>query len=406
MCGTALKSALAAAALVLSSQFALGEIRQPDGFYVMQALHQANVPDDVLSSPKLAGVHLRDQWQLLEPTPEEYSFTWLDGQIARAKTLGKQVTMGVYAGTSSPAWLNVPLFNGVPIPWDPAVTAAHDQMVAELGAHYRDETAISAVHISAPATNNSLEMYFPDGLTNVPGYSDANIIASWDAAIDAYSMAFPNNALVLDVAMVPDVSGAITDAVTSYARQVLGERANFIHCSLKATTNPTAPHQQTIVNLHQDGARIGFEMVSPSTDVARFGGPFTDALTIGSAAGAAWYQIYQADVPSIPDNFFGVPGDFNGNGIVDTADYTVWRDTLGRTGAGLKADGNGNGMIDAGDYGVWQSNFGHTAGSGAGASANPAVPEPATFVLLISAVTGSCIRRHRIVMQVRVLVNA
>ena len=28
----------------------------------------------------------------------------------------------------------------------------------------------------------------------------------------------------------------------------------------------------------------------------------------------------------------GVDGDYNGNGVVDAADYTVWRDSLGQTG--------------------------------------------------------------------------
>ena len=58
-------------------------------------------------------------------------------------------------------------------------------------------------------------------------------------------------------------------------------------------------------------------------------------------------------------------GDYNQNGVVDAADYTVWRDTLGQVGAGLAADGNGSGSIDAGDYDIWQANFAHTVGGGA-----------------------------------------
>ncbi|HEY4234482.1 MAG TPA: hypothetical protein VGM76_13700, partial [Lacipirellulaceae bacterium] len=58
-------------------------------------------------------------------------------------------------------------------------------------------------------------------------------------------------------------------------------------------------------------------------------------------------------------------GDFNHDGTVDAADYTVWRDSLGST-FNLAADGNGNGMIDAGDYGVWTGHFG-TVLPGAGA---------------------------------------
>ena len=86
-----------------------------------------------------------------------------------------------------------------------------------------------------------------------------------------------------------------------------------------------------------------------------------------------------------------VPGDYNHNGIVDAADYTIWRDTLGQTGMGLSADGNGNGSIDSGDYDLWKANFGNHSGSGAGA--NAAVPEPSTLVLLMFATAGWCLWR-------------
>lgn len=79
----------------------------------------------------------------------------------------------------------------------------------------------------------------------------------------------------------------------------------------------------------------------------------------------------------------GTPGDYNDNGIIDTADYTVWRDTLGQTGASLAADGNGNGQVDNGDYLIWRDNYGSSA-SASTASAS-AIPEPATMSLLLFA---------------------
>ena len=124
------------------------------------------------------------------------------------------------------------------------------------------------------------------------------------------------------------------------------------------------------------------------------------AINLPSLAGLVWNtsQLYTTGVLSVVSP--GLPGDYNNNGVVDAADYTVWRDTLGQTGGGLAADGNNNGSIDDGDYTVWKTNFGHHApgaGSSANASANAAVPEPATIVLLIFAVAGRYLRRGRAV---------
>ncbi|HEY4234018.1 MAG TPA: choice-of-anchor Q domain-containing protein [Lacipirellulaceae bacterium] len=60
-------------------------------------------------------------------------------------------------------------------------------------------------------------------------------------------------------------------------------------------------------------------------------------------------------------------GDYNGDGFVDAADYTLWRDTMGATVvAASGADGNGDGVVDAKDYAVWAANFGETLPAGAG----------------------------------------
>ncbi|HEY2251608.1 MAG TPA: PEP-CTERM sorting domain-containing protein, partial [Planctomycetaceae bacterium] len=79
-----------------------------------------------------------------------------------------------------------------------------------------------------------------------------------------------------------------------------------------------------------------------------------------------------------------IPGDFNGNGVVDAADYVVWR-------KGLET------IYTQADYDVWRVHFGQTAGSGAGAMTNAAVPEPTTLVLLLFAATAGCFRRGRAV---------
>ncbi len=73
-------------------------------------------------------------------------------------------------------------------------------------------------------------------------------------------------------------------------------------------------------------------------------------------------------------------GDYNQNGVVDAADYVVWRNNVG--GSALPNRGTGiSGPVGPADYDFWRSRFGATSAPGGGASA--AVPEPATLVILL-----------------------
>jgi hypothetical protein len=89
-----------------------------------------------------------------------------------------------------------------------------------------------------------------------------------------------------------------------------------------------------------------------------------------------------------------LPGDYNHNGVVDGADYVVWRNTLGQTGGGLAADGNGNNQVDSGDFNIWRAHFGQTAGSGSG-EAGLAVPEPAIATVVLAGVVAVIGQRIR-----------
>lgn len=93
-----------------------------------------------------------------------------------------------------------------------------------------------------------------------------------------------------------------------------------------------------------------------------------------------------------------LPGDYNGDGIVDAADYTVWRDSLGRVWPGLAADGTGDGRVDGDDLTFWRERFGNTAGGVAPLAA--AVPEPDAVLLamvVLIAAHFSHFRRYLIV---------
>jgi hypothetical protein len=91
------------------------------------------------------------------------------------------------------------------------------------------------------------------------------------------------------------------------------------------------------------------------------------------------------DIGAVEWQLNPLPGDYNFNGVVDAADYSVWRDTLGST-TDLRADGSSamilgvpgapDGVVDAFDYAWWKANFGNTPLSGSGAVAED--PRPLT----------------------------
>jgi len=80
---------------------------------------------------------------------------------------------------------------------------------------------------------------------------------------------------------------------------------------------------------------------------------------------------------------YGIRGDYNRDGKVDAADYTIWRDTLGQhPTSGDGADGIVDGVIDTADYNAWKANFGTIGATGAAGSHASSAPEPSTLTLL------------------------
>jgi hypothetical protein len=119
-------------------------------------------------------------------------------------------------------------------------------------------------------------------------------------------------------------------------------------------------------------------------------GTFASTTLPALDPGLSWNVIYAPTSVSLKVAS-GLPGDFNSNGIVDAADYGLWRNNVGSTTA-LPNDSIG-GTIGTPQYNEWRTHFGQTAVSGAGVSAN-AVPEPATLVMLIVGLLAISVPRR------------
>ncbi len=76
------------------------------------------------------------------------------------------------------------------------------------------------------------------------------------------------------------------------------------------------------------------------------------------------------------------PGDYNGDNVVDTSDFVVWKKGFGT-------------IFTTNDYLTWRNNFGNTLAPGAGAIAGAEVPEPAAMALVAMSVFGIFVSRRR-----------
>lgn len=140
----------------------------------------------------------------------------------------------------------------------------------------------------------------------------------------------------------------------------------------------------------------------------------------GNPAGLGQFSGTLAIDGPIANPITAVDGDYNGDDVVDLADYVVWRDNLGAPEGTLPNDPN-TGAIGSLQYDTWKANFGAevdvlqldgeiailrvydeiltsqavlesfntiTGASTGAIVANTAVPEPAS-VLLLALVAGS-----------------
>lgn len=145
----------------------------------------------------------------------------------------------------------------------------------------------------------------------------------------------------------------------------------------------------SLINDFVPSAGQSFEILTAAGGVD---GTF-DSVNLSALAGGLYLNLAYAPT-AVTISVAGVLGDFNHNGTVDSADFVLWRKTLGQTGAALAADANNSGSIDQGDYNIWRANFGVTAPA-PGAGNVSTIPEPASFAIAIMAAGLISLRRPK-----------
>lgn len=113
---------------------------------------------------------------------------------------------------------------------------------------------------------------------------------------------------------------------------------------------------------------------------------FTPPLPAGSYT--FWIQQASEDATSYQFNFNveqlvtpGVVGDYNGDNVVNAADYVVWRKNIGASTL-THRDPENAGAVGEADYLSWRENFGRSA---LAPGTVVSIPEPTTCLLLAIA---------------------
>ncbi|MGL4512675.1 MAG: hypothetical protein ACRCT8_06250 [Lacipirellulaceae bacterium] len=151
--------------------------------------------------------------------------------------------------------------------------------------------------------------------------------------------------------------------------------------SASATTSPGPP---PVIDYRQSGGYHDTPLGSfvETSQYVPYGTPLT--TTLGA--------------PNYPLNLEHLPWDYNQDGAINAADYTVWRDSLGQTGLALAADGDGGGSVNAQDYDWWRARYGYSWSDVPGYVAPgtaASVPEPCSLVTIVLGV-GACSALRRL----------
>ena len=107
--------------------------------------------DKSWENPNITGVVVRNQWKHVEPSENNYDWSYFDEGVSLAKKYHKQIAITIVAGSRSPDWIysvgakKFKISGGkvMPCPWDWAFQSYWQQFVLKLGARYDGESVVA-----------------------------------------------------------------------------------------------------------------------------------------------------------------------------------------------------------------------------------------------------------------------
>jgi autotransporter-associated beta strand protein len=241
-------------------------------------------------------------------------------------------------------------------------------------------------------------------LSNTNTYTDGTTVSAGTLLVNSIiGSGTGTGAVTVNTGAVLGGTGTIQGNVTNSGTLAPGSSAGTLHVGGNFAQNASGNFQVELASLASydkliaggTGTLAGTLTVSLTNGFVPQAGNTFEILT---ATGFGGSTFTTKNLPTLSGNLgwsvdygatsvtlsvsAGLQGDFNGNGVVDGADYVTWRDGLGT-------------VYQQSDYDVWRSHFGQTPGTGSGGSL-AGVPEPAACSLLGVGTLLFALQRRRV----------
>ncbi len=326
--------------LILSSGLVdLAEAQVPRGVFSLGGAGGA-APAPVLANPDVLGLSVRQDWAELEPAEGDFNFTFLEAELQAAADAGKIVLLRINTQAHKPAWVTQAVTdaggtfytfddNGtsttIPVFWDPTYLAKKKNMIAAVGSHFADHSALKIVSTSfanaasedwnVPHTTPEVSEWF------AVGYTTEKMQDAGQQIIDAAMTALPNQFVTLSIGgnghsknnpNLEPTATYLAQSVVARARTTWPGRL-LVQVNSLSTINPAAPGPDDSVwnLLWMSQPDVAAQMVWNCSADASYrvnggvpGDPaeiLSHAVDSGISYGVDYVEIYEVDVRNLTD---------------------------------------------------------------------------------------------------------
>ena len=297
-------------------------LAMPHGIYALMKQGETSIPAPILSDSSVDGISIRDAWGTLEPSEDTYDFSNIDSLVAAASAAGKQVSISIMAGFTTPAWVyadgaqpfsfiwtrpwgaTLCSVQNIPVPYDPVFLAKFSTFIAALGQHYGSNPTVSIFKLnginyvseetslpnSTGGTDNGCVTNNDVANWQAIGYTRAQMEGAWNTIAQDWGSAFTIPlAGMFNPTGFPSQSGTGPDhqatldllamGYTTLPGQFIGQNnalsASFVWSALNSAVGP-----------------IGFQAVGPWGSATAT----QQALSAAIADGALYVEVYTKDL--------------------------------------------------------------------------------------------------------------